>query len=398
MALLSCFALTLSASTPLFDPCLPFDACVLRPLGSDTRKRAGRDFPKVAKDVKRAVDLQNPLAARAKWLFAEVPREQRAKLKLDSTGAFSATDEATAKVGLSKARDKATLIPRDRHTHRDLGSHVPVAALLRTRAVDQRTAELALGLRGVTRNTTVVDLTGGIGGNTLGFAAAGFRSVIAFEIDSKRCAMLQHNARVLGRAAAVDARAGDALAGIAVMPDAALVGAVAMCDPPWGGLNYKDSHKITCRLGSKDMPAVLRVLRAAGCAWALLKLPFNATGVDGSEFSMSRVVVLSKKVKIVVVDLQRRGGDGGGGGAVGGKKMENRKKKRKQERREKKGEGQGGEVVRQERIPRAKRQKTTTEKKETNEGGQEKKKKKKKKMKKGQGGLERDRLLLDAGY
>ena len=270
-----------------------------------SEKRSGRAFPKVANDLKRATDLRNPLAARAKWLFANQSEETLAKLKLDKTGAFSATDETTA----------------------------------------ADTAKLALSLPGVTRRTTVVDLTGGIGGNTLGFAAAGFKRVVAYEIDSERCQMLEHNARVLGHANAVEAKAGDALQGIAEMPKNDLVNALAMVDPPWGGLNYKVSRKVTCKLGSKDMPAVLRVLRAAGFAWAILKLPFNATGVEGSEFSSCRPTILSRKVKLFVVDLQSCGTGARSAAAaagVGGAQRRAGEKEKKRSRRAKGGQKRSG--------------------------------------------------------
>jgi len=82
--------------------------------------------------------------------------------------------------------------------------------------------------------TALVDLTAGIGLDTLAAASTGVR-VIAYEKDPVRATFLEHNARALGLAALVETRREDALA-------ARPTGAVAFFDPGRrsGGVRSRD--------------------------------------------------------------------------------------------------------------------------------------------------------------
>ena len=282
-------------------------------------RAAGGSICKLAQTPERAeelIGLTSP-ASRLAHLFSKTAEPLRCQLRLDAEAHFSVTDEDMA--------DKFT----------DAIAQLP----------------------GVSPATPVVDATACVGGNALSFAKR-FARVVAIENDAGRCALLRHNAAVLGREAVLEVHEGDC---VELVPQLQLGqgGArdsfVVFLDPPWGGLSYKDQE--VCELFLSDVPlsaVITNFLALPGCAWCVVKVPFNfdaaaLRGLKGAEAAEPRLLSLSKMVKCLLVRAAavhaagppqarvpkrpaaaaaavQRGGDGrkeqkrggGGGGGAGG--------------------------------------------------------------------------------
>lgn len=117
---------------------------------------------------------------------------------------------------------------------------------------------LVAGLSGV-----VIDATAGIGSLTLALARSpAVERVVAIDLDARRLAMAQHNARLYGVEGRIEFRVGDARALVPAIAHDALV-----IDPPWGGRDY-DRQRVTL----ETLPMDLRPLLAASPR-VVLKLP-----------------------------------------------------------------------------------------------------------------------------
>ena len=129
------------------------------------------------------------------------------------------------------------------------------------------------------------------------------------------------------------------------------------------------------------MPEICWLLQRLGCAWALLKLPFNAHGVDGSQFASAKVIVLSAKVKLVVVNLQQ-----GKEQAVGGQSIVQAKA------------GKAAKCHASKRVKKLKRGKGLSKNKKRKVEKEKTERREKERNKEKKAGRKMEALLREAGY
>ena len=126
------------------------------------------------------------------------------------------------------------------------------------------------------KESTIVDATAGIGGNTISFAKH-FKHVISIELCKTRFDLLAHNVQVynLNNVTLIN---GDCLEKIKGDSKGYFF------DPPWGGPDYKYNKTTKIKLGNFSLEQVVHKIKHENENDILIfiKLPFN---YDMSEFS-----------------------------------------------------------------------------------------------------------------
>lgn len=126
------------------------------------------------------------------------------------------------------------------------------------------------------KESTIVDATAGIGGNTISFAKH-FKHVISIELCKSRFELLSHNVQVykLNNVTLIN---GDCLEKINVGSNGFYF------DPPWGGPDYKHNKETKIKLGNFSLEQVVHKVKHEyeNNILVFIKLPFN---YDMSEFS-----------------------------------------------------------------------------------------------------------------
>lgn len=142
------------------------------------------------------------------------------------------------------------------------------------------------------KKLTIMDGTGGIGGNTISFCFA-FKKVISYEINKDRCNILKNN------------MLNYTFDNYEIFNDNSLNNLnknidVYFFDPPWGGPDYKNIPKIKLKLGELSMKdIVMKIKKINKKAFVAFKLPFN---YDMDEFYNWTIKILSiRNTKIILV-------------------------------------------------------------------------------------------------
>jgi predicted RNA methylase len=118
------------------------------------------------------------------------------------------------------------------------------------------------------RDITITDATAGIGGNVLSFSKYNFK-VNAIEIDEERFEHLKNN--ITEYKYSVNLINADYTV---IYQD--IKQDVIFIDPPWGGVNYKNSEDITLKLGNIKLEDLCNDISDKKLAKiTALKLPFN---------------------------------------------------------------------------------------------------------------------------
>jgi len=168
------------------------------------------------------------------FFFASLPREVRARLRLDDEALYSVTESRSA----------------------------------------ERMSRELLELAGVSRASSITDITSCVGGNVLSFAQH-FARVTAIEIDSTRFGMLVHNVRDVVGTTNVEFIHGNA---VELLRDPARAPRqdIVFMDPPWGGPDYKDQAALPLFLGDVNVGALTdEILRSGAAQVVALKVPVN---------------------------------------------------------------------------------------------------------------------------
>lgn len=120
-----------------------------------------------------------------------------------------------------------------------------------------------------TKNRTITDATGCMGGDTIHFALH-FQKVDSIEINSDNFEALKNNVQTYGLEN-VTLHLGDATDIFRWKTD------VLYIDPPWGGPNYKDTKNLDLYMSSKRIDRWLEeiLLRKNRPSYIILKLPQN---------------------------------------------------------------------------------------------------------------------------
>ena len=165
------------------------------------------------------------------FFFRNVPTAIRNKIKLDQEALYSVTDSETA--------DKMTSII----------SRLP----------------------GVSRSSTITDLTACVGGNVVSFARV-FRNVNAVEIDPVRFKLLKYNvSEILGDENNVVFRQGDAIEEAVLLRQD-----VIFIDPPWGGTDYmKCCDPLNLYLSGRNIGELCENVFGKHARHVAIKVPVN---------------------------------------------------------------------------------------------------------------------------
>ena len=123
------------------------------------------------------------------------------------------------------------------------------------------------------KESTIVDATAGIGGNTISFAK-NFSHVISIELSNSRFELLSNNIQMYQ------------LSNVTLINANCLDNLQCECDgyffdPPWGGPDYKYSHETKIKLGEYTLEEVVYKVKNINDKLIFIKLPFN---YDLSEF------------------------------------------------------------------------------------------------------------------
>lgn len=187
-------------------------------------------------------------AEKVDFLFRFVSGDVRNKLLLDDEAMYSTTDQITA--------DKITA---------DLLRFVPASGL-------------------------ITDATACAGGNTYSFAQS-YERVCAFEKDSRRFKLLQHNLQMLG-VDNVQLECGDAWDLCTQQQQDCI-----FIDPPWGGPEYKKLDKIDLWLSDKPLSDFCKSV-AGRTSYIALKAPTNFNEAKFLEDTKSFMEMVHKNTQL----------------------------------------------------------------------------------------------------
>ena len=141
-------------------------------------------------------------------------------------------------------------------------------------------------------NISITDGTASVGGDTLAFSEA-FNTVNSVELDKTRFEYLKHNMNIFNRT------------NITFYNDSYLnvyknlKQDVIYLDPPWGGLDYKNSEKLVFKLGDMKLEDLCDdIMKNKLCKLLILKLPYN---YDLDTFKHKLSVYKIKRVLFVFI-------------------------------------------------------------------------------------------------
>ena len=119
-----------------------------------------------------------------------------------------------------------------------------------------------------TKNMTIMDGTGGLGGNAISFCFA-FKKVNVFEIDKDRFTMLSKNISNY-KFDNYSLYNQNCLVNLNSKID------IYFFDPPWGGPEYKNTEKLRLKLGDNTLLEIVENIRnIRKDTFISFKLPFN---------------------------------------------------------------------------------------------------------------------------
>tara|TARA_B110000858_G_C17723917_1_gene436659 strand:- start:432 stop:1031 length:600 start_codon:yes stop_codon:yes gene_type:complete len=119
-----------------------------------------------------------------------------------------------------------------------------------------------------TKNMTIMDGTGGLGGNAISFCFA-FKKVNVFEIDKDRFTMLSKNISNY-KFDNYSLHNHNCLVNLNSKID------IYFFDPPWGGPEYKNTEKLRLKLGDNTLLEIVENIRnIRKDTFISFKLPFN---------------------------------------------------------------------------------------------------------------------------
>jgi predicted RNA methylase len=124
------------------------------------------------------------------------------------------------------------------------------------------------------KDSTIVDATAGVGGNTISFAQH-FAKVVSIELSKSRFDLLSNNVQVY------------ALSNVSLINGNCLDHLIGdyqgyFLDPPWGGPDYKHNYETKIKLGDYTLEQVIHKIKNINEKPIFIKLPFN---YDLSEFN-----------------------------------------------------------------------------------------------------------------
>jgi 16S rRNA G966 N2-methylase RsmD len=126
-------------------------------------------------------------------------------------------------------------------------------------------------------NSTIVDATAGVGGNTISFAQH-FAKVVSIELSKSRFELLNNNVQVykLSNVSLINGNCLDHLNGDYQG---------YFLDPPWGGPDYKHNYETKIKLGDYTLEQVIHKIKNINEKTIFIKLPFNYDLTEFNKFN-----------------------------------------------------------------------------------------------------------------
>lgn len=127
------------------------------------------------------------------------------------------------------------------------------------------------------KDSTIVDATAGIGGNTISFSKH-FAHVVSIELSSSRFELLSNNVQVykLSNVSLINGNCLEHLNGDYNG---------YFFDPPWGGPDYKYANETKIKLGEFTLEEVVHKIKNSNDKPIFIKLPFNYNLTEFNKFN-----------------------------------------------------------------------------------------------------------------
>lgn len=135
------------------------------------------------------------------------------------------------------------------------------------------------GLRGINRNSRILDATSCVGGNTISFCNF-FVNVDAIEIDETRYNYLKHNLELFGHSN-IDVMNTDCVHYIQNLDNQKHYD-IMFFDPPWGGPEYKNKKNVMIYLQDVSMIQLLHIVKEK-TVYCVIKVPLNFDFISFSD-------------------------------------------------------------------------------------------------------------------
>jgi len=127
------------------------------------------------------------------------------------------------------------------------------------------------------KDSTIVDATAGVGGNTISFAKH-FAKVVSIELCKSRFELLSNNVQVynLSNVSLINGNCLDYINGDYQG---------YFLDPPWGGPDYKHNYETKIKLGDYTLEQVVHKIKNINEKTIFIKLPFNYDLAEFNKFN-----------------------------------------------------------------------------------------------------------------
>ena len=139
-------------------------------------------------------------------------------------------------------------------------------------------SKLIMGMFENYSNISILDGTGGLGGNTISFSKY-FKNITSIELNKERCNMLENNVKLfnLSNVSVVNTNS------VKYMYENLLMYDVYFFDPPWGGPDYKKQINLRLKIDLIELNTIVdNIIKQTSNKLIIFKLPFN---YDFDQFS-----------------------------------------------------------------------------------------------------------------
>lgn len=139
-------------------------------------------------------------------------------------------------------------------------------------------SKLIMGMFENYSNISILDGTGGLGGNTISFSKY-FKNITSIELNKERCDMLENNVKLFNLLNVTVVNTNS----VKYMYENLSKFDIFFFDPPWGGPDYKKQSNLRLKMDSLDLDIIIdNINKKTSNKLIVFKLPFN---YDFEQFS-----------------------------------------------------------------------------------------------------------------
>ena len=139
-------------------------------------------------------------------------------------------------------------------------------------------SKLIMGMFENYSNISILDGTGGLGGNTISFSKY-FKNITSIELNKERCDMLENNVKLFNLLNVTVVNTNS----VKYMYENLLKYDVYFFDPPWGGPDYKKQINLILKIDLIELNTIVdNIIKQTSNKLIIFKLPFN---YDFDQFS-----------------------------------------------------------------------------------------------------------------